>query len=618
MSGSAACPTDTGTVANLKIPSITGVYKRLPQIGLSPNYVSYCTLIDGYSKTDGISEALDDFRRTSNPPAGAYKRIVQRLCDEGLVDMAVDVFIEYMKKGMTLDRTVYMMLIEATLNRKGSNGVLTMICRMEEIGLRELQIVCNDAISFLCKVGHPEVSYSIIMAMRSKQFAWASMGYYSILRALLFEGKISWAQLILTCFIKIYGMSDLMVCKSIINYTCLKNVKKALVFLSRMNEEKWSVVVPISAFMRLTKDGRILDAYELMMGAESNIPVMDVINYSIMIDALCKALHINKALDLCNLATKKGLTLNIYVYNSVLNGLCCQGSLIEAFRLFDSLEKIDVLPTEVTYGTLIDSLVKEGLLQDARVLFERMFMKDLRPNLHIYNSLIDGYCKANLLDEAIVILRDLELRSLKPDGFTVGALMNGYCQKGDMEGALKLFFEYKTMGLLPDFLGFMYLLRGLCAKGRMEESRSILREMLQDHSVIDLLRSVDTEVESDSVDNLLLYLCEQGRIHDALALLEEVGSLIFSAKTTPSLHVMDQHELKENSEVEPPSYAGIDSLSLLDDDKIVEDMSNICSTEPGKTLQLNDFDSFYSLIHSLCLKGELGKANKLTKLLMKR
>nr|AYM00671.1 pentatricopeptide repeat protein [Salvia miltiorrhiza] len=594
------------------------IYKGLPQMDLSPNSVSYCTLIDGYCKVGRINEALeifDDFRRTSSPSAASYKRIILGLCDEGMVDMAIDVFIEYMWKGMTLDRTVHMMLIEATLNRKGADGISEMICRMDDRGLRELHIVCNDAISFLCKMGYPEASYSTLVAMRSKQLALENMGYYSIIRALLFKGNILWAQLILTCFIKIYGMSDLNVCKIIVNYLCLNNVKKSLLFLSRMNEKKWSVTIPISTFMTLTKDGKIVDAYELMMGAESNLPHMDVINYSIMIDALCKAKHINKALDLCILAKKKGLAINIVIYNSVINGLCSQGCLLEAFRLFDSLEKIDILPTEITYGTLINALVKEGLLQDARVLFERMLLKDIKPNTHIYNSLIDGYCKASLLEEATEIFQDLELRNVKPDGFTVGALINGYCHKGDMEGALKFFFELKAMGLLPDFLGFMYLLRGLCAKGRMEESRSILREMLQTQLIIDLLRRIDTGVESDSVDNLLVFLCEQGRIHDALALLEEVGSLLFSARSISSSHVLDQHELKADTEVAPSSYAGSDFLSLSSDDRKVEDLLN--SIEPGKTHHLKDFNSFYSLINSLCLKGELAKANKLTKLLIK-
>ncbi|KAH6807559.1 hypothetical protein C2S51_028667 [Perilla frutescens var. frutescens] len=596
------------------------IYKALPQMGLSPNSVSYCTLIDGYFKVGRINEALevfDDFQRTSNPSAASYKRIILGLCDEGMTDMAIDVFIEYMRKCLTLDRTVYMMLIEATLKNKSAEGLIEMICRLEDIGLRELQIVCNDAISFLCKMGYPEAAYSILMAMRSKQLPWASMDFYSILRALLSEGKTLSAQLILTSFIKICGISDLRVCKMIVNYLCLKNVKKALVFLTRMNEKKWSVTVPISIFMSLTKDGRILDAYELMVGAESNLPDMNVIDYSIMIDALCKTMHIDRALDLCILAKKKGLALNIVIYNSVINGLCSQGCLVEAFRLFDSLEKIDVLPTVVTYGTLIDALVKEGLLQDARILFERMFLKDLKPNTHIYNSLIDGYCKASLLEAAIKLFQDLELRSLKPDGFTVGALINGYCQKGDMEGALKFFVEFKSTGLLPDFLGFMYLLRGLCAKGRLEESRNILREMLQTQSVIDLLGRVDTEVESDSVENLLVCLCEQGRIHDALTLLEEVGSLLFTSRCSSSWHALDQHELKANAEVAASSYAGADFLSLSYDDNKVEDLLNICAIEPGKAQQLKDFDSFYSLIHSLCLKGELAKANKLTKLLLK-
>ncbi|KAI3447323.1 hypothetical protein Pfo_003988 [Paulownia fortunei] len=595
------------------------IYKGLPRMDLSANSVTYCTLIDGYCKAGRIDEALeifDEFRKTSNSSAACYNCIILGLCEKDMVDMAIDVFIEYVKKGLPLDRTMYMKLIEATLNRKGEEGVLNMIYRMEDIGLLALHIICNNAISFLCKMGFPEAAYSILLLMRRKELAWVSMSYYSILRALLFEGKKLLAQLILTSFVKIYGMSDLRVCKIIVNYLCLHDVKKALIFLSTMNERKWSIIIPIAVFKTLTNGGRVWDAYELLVGAENNLPDLNVVDYTIMIDALCKGRHIDKALDLCTLAKKKGIVLNIVTYNSVINGLCRQGCLVEAFRLFDSLESIDVLPTEVTYGTLIDAVVKEGLLQDARMLFERMFLKDLRPSTHIYNSLINGYCKSSLLEEAIKLFQDLEVRSLKPDGFTVGALINGYCQKGDMEGALKLFFEFKSKGLLPDFLGFMYLVRGLCAKGRMEESRSILREMLQTQSVIDLLGIVDTGVESDSVENLLIFLCERGSIHEAVAVLDEVGSLLFSAGRNSSHHSLDPHELEANTEFMPLIYSGIDFHSLSSDVKKVENKLKICASEDGKTQQLKDFDSFYSLIHSLCLKGELAKANRLTKLLM--
>ncbi|PIN01437.1 hypothetical protein CDL12_26053 [Handroanthus impetiginosus] len=474
------------------------IYKGMPHTDLSANSVTYCTLIDGYCQSGRIDEALeifDEFRKTSVSSAASYNCIIFWLCEKGMLDVAIDVLIEYIKKGLPLDRSMYMMLIEATLNRKGAEGVLNMIYRMEEIGILALDMICDDTISFLCEKGFPEASYCILLVMRRKGYACASKCYYSILRALLFEGKKLLAQLILTAFVKIYGMSDLRVCEVIVNHLSLHDVKKALVFLSTLNEMNWSIIIPITIFKTLTNDGRVCDAYELLIGAENNLPVLDVVDYSIMIDALCKGGHIDKALDLCTLAKNKGISLNIVTYNSVISGLCRQGCLVEAFRLFDSLETINILPTEVTYGTLIDALVKEGLLRDARMLFERMFHKDLRPTTHIYNSLINGYCKLSLLEEALKLFHDLEVRNLEPDGFTVSEIINGYCQKGDMEGALKLFFEFKSKGLLPDFLGFMYLIRGLCAKGRMEESRSILREMLQAQSVIDLLGRVDTEVE---------------------------------------------------------------------------------------------------------------------------
>lgn len=52
-----------------------------------------------------------------------------------------------------------------------------------------------------------------------------------------------------------------------------------------------------------------------------------------LIDGLCKGGYLNKALDLCALVEKKGMNLNIVVYNSIINGLCHEGRLIETFRL---------------------------------------------------------------------------------------------------------------------------------------------------------------------------------------------------------------------------------------------------------------------------------------------
>ncbi|KAL0315980.1 UNVERIFIED_CONTAM: Pentatricopeptide repeat-containing protein, mitochondrial [Sesamum radiatum] len=303
--------------------------------GIVGDVVTYTTLLQAYvqeeSRIDEALEIFDEFRKVSNSSAACYNCIISGLCRKDMIDMAIDVLIEYIQKGLPLDRKMYTTLIEATFDRKGAEGVLEMIYRIDHIGLLELHVVWNNAISFLCKMGFPEASYNILLVMRRKGLVQMSFGYYSILRVLLFGGKKLLAQLILTSFVKTYGMSDLSVCKIMVNYLCLHDVKKALLFLSTMNEWQWSITIPVSVFKTLTNDGRVCDAYELLVGAENNLSDMNVFDYTIMIDALCKGRHINKALDLCTLAKKKGIALNIVAYNSVINGLCSQGCLVEAF-----------------------------------------------------------------------------------------------------------------------------------------------------------------------------------------------------------------------------------------------------------------------------------------------
>ncbi|KAL2503216.1 Pentatricopeptide repeat-containing protein [Forsythia ovata] len=537
------------------------VFKGLLKMDLAADSVTYCTLIEGYCKAGRIDEALeifDEFRKTSNSSAASYNSIIFGLCRKGMVDIASDIFVEYIERGLPLNKAMYQMLMRATLKEKGADGLLNVIHRMENFEVEIFDIICNDVICFLCKMGLPEAACGALLVMRRKESMVTSKCYYSILRRLLFDGKKSLAQPILSSFVKVHGMSDLRVSRIILYYLCLSDVENALKFLAKTKERTWAITIPFAVLETLAKDGRVLDAYEFIVGAENNVSVMNVVDYSVIIDALCKEGRVDKALDLCSFAKNKGIALNTVTYNSVMKGLCRQGCLVEAFRLFDALEKIDVVPSEITYGTLIDALTKEGILQDARMLFERMFLMSLRPNTHIYNSLINGYCKSNLLEEALKLLEDLQVRRLKPDGFTVGAVINGYCLKGDMEGALKFFLEFKSKGLLPDFLGFMFLIRGLCAKGRMEESRSILREMLQTDSVIDLLRRVDSDVESESVESFLTFLCERGSILEAVSVLDEVGSMFFSAgRSSRAYNGLDPHDMKANKEFGPSIYRGV-------------------------------------------------------------
>ncbi|XP_074271707.1 pentatricopeptide repeat-containing protein At5g57250, mitochondrial [Silene latifolia] len=419
----------------------------------------------------------------------------------------------------------------------------------------------------------------------------AGQCYYKILRSFMLDSGHGKIHPIFTTFIKKYGLRKPTLGTMLVRHLCLEsNVDVALRLIHELDQNNLKLHFPADVIRTLKDQGRLVDAYKLVVGAQ--IDDIDVVDYSILVHRLSKEGYIDKALELCNLAIKRGVFLNVVTYNSLFNGLCRQGCLVEAFRLFDALEQNNIFPSEITFGTLIDALVREGYLLDAKQLFERMVVKNIKPNTHIYNSLIDGYCKFGNVKEALRLFGDLENKSLQPDRFTISSLIYGFFLKGNMEEALVFFMNMKENGFSPDFLGFLYLVRGMCSKGRMEEARSVLREMLQDQSVIELINRVDEEIETESVEGFLVNLCEQGNIQAALVILNEIGSMFFPYKRNTS---------PEEENLTIPSEGDNQDVSV-----------NFLST-----IHQMDFDTIYSRMATLCSEGNVQGAADVAKAMIR-
>lgn len=595
------------------------LYQAMPEMDLNANSITYCTMIDGYCKVGRIEEALqvfDEYRMSLVSSVACYNCIISGLCKRGMVDMAIEVITELGEKGLALDTGISMMLIRETFAQKGAVGIMNFVYKLENFGSDIYNGLCDNAICFLSNGGFFEAASEVYIVMRSKGIALKKSSYNFILEKLIDGGKKSLVGPFLNYFLKEYGLVESIVSNIVAHYLCLKNMDIALKFLKKRKELGSTVTLPLSVLARLVKDDRVLDAYKLVLEASESFPVMDVVDYSTLVHALCKEGYPNQALDLCAFAKNKGIIPNIVTYNSVINGLCHQGFLVEAFRLFDSLERIGLVPSTVTYATLLDNLCKQGFLLEAKKLFDSMISKGCIPNIRVYNSIIDNYCKFGQMNEALKLLSDLDTKGIKPDEFTVSALIYGYCKKGDMEGALTFFSEFKLKGVSPDFLGFIHMIRGLCAKGRMEEARSILREMLQTKSVLELINDIDTKIESESVESFLVFLCEQGSIQEALVVLSEIGSIYFPIRKWSTVyqdqaenHCSKSEALSAVSTVSARSnkMSGLDcelhepqQTRKLVEKNVGKDESQICS-----------FDFYYSLLGSLCSKGELQEANKL-------
>ncbi|KAJ1378223.1 Tetratricopeptide-like helical domain superfamily [Sesbania bispinosa] len=601
---------------------VYALYKGMLEMDLVPNSVTYCTMIDGYCKVGRIDEALevfDDFRKTSISSNACYNNVINGLCKNGMVEMATEALFELHHKGLLLDTGTYRMLMKTIFKENSAKEILDLVYRMEGLGLDIFDAVCNDSIILLCRRGLLQDANQLWMMMKKKGSSVTSKSYYSILKRQLSNGNREQILPLLNSFLKEYGLVEPKVQKILACYLCLKDVNSALRFLGKTVENSPAVSLPVSILKILIKEGRALDAYKLVMEAQDNLPVIYV-DYAIVIDGLCKEGYLNKALDLCAFIEKKGMNLNIVIYNSIINRLCHEGRLIEAFRLFDSLEKLNLIPSEITYATLIYALCREGFLLDAEHVLRKMVLKGLQPTIQVYNSLLDGISKFGQFEKALEFLNDMETKNIEPDSLTVSALINCYCQKGDMEGALEFYYKFKRKDILPDFLGFLYLIRGLCTKGRMEEARSVLREMLQLKNVAEIISIVNIEVDTESIGDFLATLCEQGSIKEAVTVLNEIACMFFPVQR---LSTYNQGSHKPQKIYEWKDFDSESSSSLPSSCKSGLDFGSCDAKDLGNLVTNNgsyltrsrthNFDFYYSRIVALCAKGELQEANQLAK-----
>ncbi|KAA0031742.1 hypothetical protein IC582_011260 [Cucumis melo] len=593
------------------------LYKRMPGIGLAANSVTYHTLINGYCNIGRIDEAVEifnEFKSASCESVAVYNSIIKALCREGRGEEALEVFIELNLNVLTLDVGMCKMLIRTIFEEKGAAGLCEALYGMEKVGQEVYNDTCNDAIRFLCKRGFSEMASEFYSRMMRTRLLLEKKTFYFLIKALNSEGKTWISRPIFSNFLKEYGLSEPIVKQIIVDFQC---TKFTLPTSEKMEESFSTFMVPNTMFKRLVRERRFSDAYNLVMKRGNNLLLGDIFDYSTLVHGLCKGGQMSEALDICVSAKTNGMKLNIICYNIVIKGLCLQSRLIQAFQLFDSLERLGLIPTEITYGTLVDSLCREGYLEDARQLFERMIPKGLKPNTHIYNSLIDGYIRIGQIEEAFKLLHESRTGAFNPDEFSVSSAIKAYCQKGDLEGALSIFFEFKNEGISPDFLGFLYLIRGLCAKGRMEEARDILRETIQSQSVMELINKVDTEIETDSIESALTHLCEEGHILEAYTILNEVGTIFFSAHRHSTiynqphkLHINDERSVDIiHSGTKAYPYASFPNLGSSD----VNTIENMEDENLEKRPHFEDFNLYYTLLSSFCSEGNVQKATQLVK-----
>ncbi|GLJ13001.1 hypothetical protein SUGI_0203000 [Cryptomeria japonica] len=222
---------------------------------------------------------------------------------------------------------------------------------------------------------------------------------------------------------------------------------------SLVTDETFSIVIRRYASAHMVE--RAIETFyrRTEFGLKLNAPA-----FQVLLDALCKARHVQEAEALFNLKQKEFKPV-MKSRNIILNGWCGFPNLREAKRFWDEMSKKGCKPNLITYSTYISALAKKSKLNTALTLFGQMWDKGCIPDVPLCNAILDALCLKKGIPAALDVFVEMNEHGCLPDAVTYNTLIKHICDAGSVDKAYELLDEMQRRGCTPNVRTYHYFFR---------------------------------------------------------------------------------------------------------------------------------------------------------------
>ncbi|KAJ4815134.1 Pentatricopeptide repeat (PPR) superfamily protein [Rhynchospora pubera] len=231
----------------------------------------------------------------------------------------------------------------------------------------------------------------------------------------------------------------------------------------------------------LCKARHVEKAHSLLRALKSRFPP-DVITYNTIADGYCRRKCTSKALDLLREMVETGIQPTKNTYNIILNGFFRAGQVRHGWEFFLQMKKrgkkdCKFEPDVVTYTTVVHGLGLNGKLDRAHQVFAEMTEKGCSPTVATYNALIQVTCKKGNVEDAVKMFDEMLIKSCEANVVTYTVLIKGLCHAGKMDHAIELFEKMKQAGPDPNVQIYNILIRHMLEEGEIEKALDLFNKM---------------------------------------------------------------------------------------------------------------------------------------------
>ncbi|XVF66352.1 hypothetical protein PTKIN_Ptkin10aG0028400 [Pterospermum kingtungense] len=450
-------------------------------VGFSPDLDSCNVLFDKLVEAKACKTAKSFLEQTGfRPELSSLERYLRCLCENGLVEEALDVFSVLHKNGHLPSIATWNLALLACLKVGKNDLVWKLYQDMIDSGV----VVDIDVgtvgclIQAFCNDGNASKGYELLQQILEDGLVPDTVAFHKLIAAFCKTRNYARVSELLHTMIATDCAPDIYTYQEVINGLC-KN-------------RKW------------------VEGYRIFNDLKDRGYAPDRVMYTTMIRGLCKMGYFGDARKLWFEMINRGMLPNEYTYNAMLYGLYRAHDLKEAEELYKEMLDRGYGETTVSYNTMMAGLCSHMRMDEAYHLFEEMPRKGIVRDLITFNILIKGFCVEGKIVESLNLLHELLAQGLQPSTSSYTPIIKTLCQAGHMEEAKSLLNDMQSRGLEPEVYTHDHIIAGLCEQGYAAEGMERLVEMLKNK----------LKPRQKTFEKMVQCLSKSDRLDDSLLILD--------------------------------------------------------------------------------------------------
>ncbi|KAE9595131.1 hypothetical protein Lal_00041164 [Lupinus albus] len=364
------------------------------QSNIVPNIVSYNNVINTHCDEGRVDVALEVYRHIIanapfSPSPVTYRHLTKGLIEAKRIGEALDLLREMLNKGHGADSLVYNNLISGFLNLENLDKANELFDELKERCLVYDGVVNATYMEWFFNKGRDKEAIESYKSLMDRQFRMTPATCNVLLEVLLKHGKKTEA----------WALFDQM----LDNHTPPN--------FQAVNSDTFNVMV--NECFKLGKFTEALATFR-KAGTKSN---------------------------------SKPFAMDVGGYNNIIARFCENGMLLEAETLFEELCSKSLSPDVPTHRTLIDAYLKMERIDDALRVLNRMVDAGLRVVASFGNSVFGELIKNGKAIDCAKVLSKMGEKDPKPDPTCYEVVIKGLCAGDFLDKTQELLDEVMRYGI---------------------------------------------------------------------------------------------------------------------------------------------------------------------------